>query len=69
MAEQNMQLGMLHEKLGIFLHSVHVLPKSQSGPHHIRVKKALQQFHLLLFITYLMSLNSDQIASDYRIGG
>jgi len=36
-----MHLGMLQEELGIFLHSVHIIPKSQSGLHHIRMTETL----------------------------
>jgi len=34
-----MQLGMLQEEQGIFLHSVHIIPKSQSGLHHIWMRE------------------------------
>jgi len=36
-----MHLGMLKEELGIFLHSVHIIPKSQSGLHHMRMRETL----------------------------
>lgn len=51
-----MHLGMLQKQLGIFLHSVHIIPKSQSGLQHIRMTETLQQFYLLSFISYLMPL-------------
>jgi len=35
-----MQLGMLQEEQGIFLHNVHIIPKSQTGLH-IRMRETL----------------------------